>query len=175
MKARVVLYVALVGGLLTLLGFAVALQSYTDAQPQAAGGGDGVKFVFTEINGNNVSMTSFRGKVVLLDAMASWCIPCFEENKNLQTIAQLYPNQVQIISMTVDPTDTISSLTQYVANNNVTWPMCQFNPTVLASIHSTDLPSLIVYDRQGVQRDRFSGLTDVATMQSAVTDVLNSY
>jgi thiol-disulfide isomerase/thioredoxin len=174
MKAKVIVYVALVGGLLTLLGFAVALQSYTNARPQASGA-NGVTFVFTDLNGNTVNITDFRGKVVLLDAMASWCIPCFEENQHLQTIAQLYPNQVQVISMTVDPTDTVSSLQQYVASHNVTWPMFQFNPTVVASIHSTALPSLIVYDRQGVQRDRFSGLTDVATMQAAVEDVLNSY
>ena len=174
MKARVVVYVALVAGLLTLVGFAVALQNYTNARPQA-GDGSGVKFVFTGLNGNTVNITTYRGKVVLLDAMASWCIPCFEENRNLQTIAALYPDQVQVISMTVDPTDTVSALQQYVANNNVTWPMFQFNPTVVATIHSTDLPSLIVYDRQGIQRDRFSGLTDVATMQGAVEDVLNSY
>ncbi len=174
MKARIVLYVALVIGLLTLLGFAVVLQSYTNARPTGSID-SGVRFIFTDLNGNIVNMTSFRGKVVLLDAMASWCIPCFEENRHLQTIAQLYPNDVQVISMTVDPTDTISNLKQYVTNNNVTWPMVQFSPTVVASIRSTDLPSLIVYDRQGVQRDRFSGLTDVATMQAAITDILTSY
>jgi len=159
---------------LALLGFAVVLQDYSSARPQANGAG-GVKFAFTDLNGNTVNITSFRGKVVLLDAMASWCIPCFAENQHLQKIVQLYPNDVQVISMTVDPTDTASNLRHYVANNNVTWPMFQFNPTVVATIHSTDLPSLIVYDRQGVQRDRFSGLTDVATMQAAVTEVLNSY
>ena len=174
MKARVVLYVALVGGLLALLGFAVVLQSYSNARPPADSGG-GVKFVFTDLNGNTVNITSFRGRVVLLDAMASWCIPCFEENQHLQKIAQLYPNDVQVISMTVDPTDTLSNLKQYVASHNVTWPMVQFQPTVVATIHSTNLPSLIVYDRQGVQRDRFAGLTDVATMQAAVTEILNSF
>jgi len=174
MKARVVLYVALVGGLLGVLGLAVVLQGYSNARPQA-GSGDAVKFVFTDLNGNTVNITSFRGKVVLLDAMASWCIPCFEENQHLQKIVQLYPNDVQVISMTVDPTDTTSNLRQYVASHNVTWPMFQFSPTVVATIHSTDLPSLLVYDRQGVQRDRFAGLTDVATMQTAVAEVLNSY
>ena len=159
---------------MSLLGFAYVLQIYSNARPQG-NAGTGVNFVFTDLNGNSVNITSFRGKVVLLDAMASWCIPCFEENHHLQTIAQLHPNDVQVISMTVDPTDTVGNLRQYVANNNVTWPMVQFNPTVVATIHSTDLPSLLVYDRQGVQRDRFAGLTDVATMQTAVAEVLNSY
>jgi len=174
MKAKSVLYIALVGGLLTLLGFAVALQGYTNARPPPSSD-NGVKFVFTDLNGNAVNITSFKGKVVLLDAMASWCIPCFEENRHLQAITQLFPKDVQVISMTVDPTDTVSNLRQYATNNNVTWPMFQFNPTVLAAIHSTDLPSLIVYDRQGIQRDRFSGLTDVATIQAAVNDILTSY
>jgi len=174
MKAKVVLYVALVGGLLTLLGFAVVLQSYSNARTQS-GPDNGVKFVFTDLNGNTVNITSFRGKVVLLDVMASWCIPCFEENRHLQSITQLFPSNVQVISMSVDPTDTVSNLKQYVLNNNVTWPMTQFNPTVVATLHSTDLPALVIYDRQGVQRDRFTGLTDVTTMQAAVQDILNSF
>jgi len=173
-KARAIFYAVLVAGLMSLLGFAYVLQNYSTARPQGTAG-PGVTFVFTDLDGNPVNITSFRGKVVLLDAMASWCVPCFEEVRHLREVTQLYPKDVVVISMTVDPHDTLSNLKLYRENNNVTWTMVQFQPTVVATIRSTDIPSLVIYDRQGVDRARFNGLTDVATISAAITEVINSY
>ena len=50
-------------------------------------------FTQQDVNGQNISLSSFKGKYVLIDFWASWCGPCRQENPNLVNAFQKYKSR----------------------------------------------------------------------------------
>jgi len=58
---------------------------------------------FLDGNGNEVSLTDFKGKVVLLNVWATWCAPCREEMPALDQLQQqLGSDKFQVLALAVD-------------------------------------------------------------------------
>jgi len=58
---------------------------------------------FPDVNGNNISLSSLKGKVILLDFWASWCGPCRKENPFVVNLYNKYKTKgFEIYSLSLD-------------------------------------------------------------------------
>lgn len=63
-------------------------------------------FSTKDINGNPISLADFKGKYVLLDFWASWCVPCRHSNPHLKELyARYHDKGLDIIGISDDDTD----------------------------------------------------------------------
>jgi len=61
------------------------------------------EFAQADLNGRPISISSLRGKFVLVDFWASWCLPCRQENPNLSRIYQKYKSKgFEILGVSLD-------------------------------------------------------------------------
>jgi peroxiredoxin len=60
-------------------------------------------FTLPSIDGKQVSLSSYRGKWLLLDFWASWCAPCRAENPNVLKAYKIYhPKGLEILAVSLD-------------------------------------------------------------------------
>jgi thiol-disulfide isomerase/thioredoxin len=102
------------------LGLAFTLATFT-AGCMDADFSKPLDLTFTSVDGQQVSLASLRGKVVLIDFWATWCPPCREEVPNVVAAYQKYHDQgFEIIGISLDQDK--SALTAFTQQNGMTWP-----------------------------------------------------
>jgi len=107
-----------------------------DAPPPAADGGASAAdesggavagkpaslgFTLKDMNGVDVTLTSFKGKVILLNFWATWCAPCRVEIPYLIELQKQYGDDLVVLGVSVD--DTAEKLKPYASEMQINYPL----------------------------------------------------
>src|SRR5262249_26167002 len=64
---------------------------------------DGIpNFTLPDLNGKNVSLTDFKGKILLLNIWATWCAPCVKEFPSMKGLIEHFKGQVAVLAISHD-------------------------------------------------------------------------
>ncbi len=81
-------------------------------------------FTMKDVEGKDVSLQSYKGKVILLDFWATWCGPCKVEIPHFIEFQQKYgPKGLQVVGVSVD--DPVDKLVPYVKEMGMNYPVLQ--------------------------------------------------
>jgi thiol-disulfide isomerase/thioredoxin len=78
-------------------------------------------FTIKDVDGNQVSLASYKGKVVLLNFWATWCGPCKAEIPGFVRLQEKYRDQLVIVGFSVD--DTAEKAKAYAAEYKMNYPI----------------------------------------------------
>ncbi len=81
-------------------------------------------FELTTLSGETLRLSSLRGKPVILNFWASWCVPCQAEMPALQNVSALYKDQgLQVIAVNMTFQDQQADAASFVSKNGLTFPV----------------------------------------------------
>jgi cytochrome c biogenesis protein CcmG/thiol:disulfide interchange protein DsbE len=99
--------------------------------------------------GGTLSLASLRGKAVIVNFWASWCVPCKEEAPRLEKAWREY-KQRGLVVVGVDAQDFETDARRFVARYDVTYPVVHDGPgATLGHWGVTGFPETFFVDRRG--------------------------
>lgn len=136
--------------------------------------------IFVDKDGNNVSLSNFRGNIVVVNIWATWCAPCVREMPSLTKFAESYKDKgVKVIAVSVDPQkDKDAAITKLndLSSGGLTFYQDPSSGIAYAA-KVQGFPSTIIYDANGIEIARMTGATNWASqeVQDLFTDILKKY
>lgn len=98
-----------------------------------------------DFEGNYHNLTTMQGKVVIIDLMATWCIPCVAQMKHLNEVRDAYPEEeVMIVSIDTDSRESMDRLTEWMEQNNARWPYAIDNDGIARKLGLKILPKIVI-------------------------------
>lgn len=139
--------VLLVVGLIALLGWGVVKGNSGPRQK-----GPAPDFTLQTFDGQTITLSQFRGQVVVINFWASWCVPCREEAKYLETTWRKYRDQ-GVVFIGVNWVDTNKEALSFIDEYDITYYNGVDLGTKIAQAYRLQgIPETFFVDRTGQLR-----------------------
>ena len=129
-------------------------------------------FTLNDLEGNEVSLSSFQGKVILLDFWATWCPPCRQEIPGFINLYKKYKDKgVEIIGVSLDKSP--DKVKTFVEKGKVNYPILMGNKEVTELYGGVrSIPTTIIIDRDMNIVGQHVGFAEESVFQADIEKLL---
>lgn len=115
-------------------------------------------FKLKDLNGKDVSLSAYKGKVVIIDFWATWCPPCRKGIPELIEIQQQYgTDKLAILGISVDQADA-SVVKDFAKSYKINYPVLFYTPEVVSAYGGIEgIPTSFIIDKEGKVRGSVVG------------------
>jgi peroxiredoxin len=132
-------------------------------------------FSLPDLSGKEISLSSLKGKVVLLSFWSIYCQPCRQEMPMIESLYQKYKNEgLEVVGVNIDR-DPLLSVQNFVKENRVSFPiLLDRDRKTMRTYRASFLPSTFLLDRGRIIVDKVIGIRDWSTpeYQGAIEKLL---
>jgi thiol-disulfide isomerase/thioredoxin len=158
---------------IALVWFAPGIDDHQGEGSVAAGDKAPLDFTLKDMNGIEVKLDSFDGKVVLINFWATWCTPCKAEIPDLVAMQAKYNKDLVILGISVD--DTADQIKPYAAEYQVNYRMLVGNKRLDVQDALGPLgavPVSILVDRDGYVAKKHTGIFTREQLETEIRSLL---
>ncbi|MGD2186428.1 MAG: TlpA disulfide reductase family protein [Desulfobacterales bacterium] len=121
-------------------------------------------FTFPGLNGKMVSLSDYRGHVVLVNVWATWCPPCVDEMPSMEKLYQeLKAENFEILAVSIDAPGS-KAVAPFMKKYNLSFPaLMDPEGSIQALYQTTGVPESFIINQEGILIEKVIGARDWAT------------
>jgi len=148
---------------LMVVVFAVFMVGTSTVSAQAA-----PDFTLIDMEGKEVSLSDYKGKVILLDFWATWCGPCRKEIPSFIKLQNDYKEDVVVLGISLDQNGP-KAVIPFAKKMGINYPVVYGNGQVVQAYGGVrSIPTTFVIDKEFNIQRKYVGLTDHSVFEKDI-------
>ncbi len=129
-------------------------------------------FTVTDVNGNEVKLSDFKGKPVVINFWTTWCTYCKIEMPDFDDMYKEYPD-IQFIMLNTTDGDTVETAKAFIEDNEYSFPIFFDSENYDASraYNITSYPQTVFIDKDGNISSHRIGMMTLETLQEEIDKI----
>ena len=125
-------------------------------------------FRLKAVDGRTIGPKDFRGRVVVVDFWATWCVPCHRQAEILESLHREYKGKpIQFLAANVGEDE--ATVRSFLQNRPMPYPvLLDPEDRVSSQMGVLALPTLIVIDKAGKVSYTNAGVTEESTLRKVL-------
>lgn len=129
-------------------------------KPGLSVGDNAADFTLKDLNGSDVRLSEFSGKIVFLNFWMPDCMPCREEMPSMQVLNKTIGGE-NFVMLAVSPYNDLQKLAAFVKERNLGFRILHDpNASVTEKYGVFQFPETFIIDKNGVIIDKYEGAYD---------------
>lgn len=134
-------------------------------------------FTLKDLDGKEVSLSDFKGKVVIADIWGTWCPPCRKEIPHFIELQNQYGEAgLQIVGLNFKPTgqgEDVATVKPFADEFGINYPCLIGERSVIAQVPNLrGFPTTLFIDRNGKVRSKVVGYHTLSKLESIIKPML---
>ena len=136
---------------------------------------DPMNFTLTALDGGKLDLKSLRGKVVIFDFWATWCVPCRAQHPLYEELKKRFGGRDDVVFLSVDTDEDHELVAPFLEKQQ--WSSnVFFDNGLVRMLAVSTIPTTIIADKQGRLASRMNGFNgdkfvgDIAARIEAILD-----